>query len=60
MDAQQQVKLPGREKLALILRPLRGNVHFFAFALTCACLGMIFNALTPQIIKVTVDSVLGE
>ena len=60
MDAQQQVKLPGREKLALILRPLRGNVHFFVFALTCACLGMIFNALTPQIIKVTVDSVLGE
>ena len=60
MDAQQQVKLPGREKLALILRPLRGNVRFFVFALTCACLGMIFNALTPQIIKVTVDSVLGE
>ena len=60
MDAQQQVKLPGREKLALILRPLGGNVHFFVFALTCACLGMIFNALTPQIIKVTVDSVLGE
>ena len=60
MDAQQQVKLPRREKLALILRPLGGNVHFFVFALTCACLGMIFNALTPQIIKVTVDSVLGE
>ncbi len=60
MDAQQQVKLSRREKLALILRPLRRNVHFFVFALTCACLGMIFNALTPQIIKVTVDSVLGE
>ena len=57
---ETQFKLPKREKLELVVRYLRGNWGFFAAALLCACLGMVFNALTPQIIRITVDSVLGE
>ena len=57
---ETQFKLPKGEKLNLVARYLRGNLGFFAAALLCACLSMIFNALTPQIIKITVDSVLGE
>lgn len=44
----------------MILRYLRGCGKYFAIALICACLGMVFNALTPQIIRMTVDSVLGD
>ena len=57
---ETQFKLPKGEKLGLVARYLRGNLGFFAAALLCACLGMALNALTPQIIKITVDSVLGE
>ena len=57
---ETQFKLPKREKLELVARYLRGNWGFFAAALLCAGLGMVFNALTPQIIRITVDSVLGE
>ena len=55
-----EFKLSRRGKTEMILRYLRGNLGFFAAALICACLGMVFNALTPQIIRVTVDSVLGS
>lgn len=59
-DMETQFKLPKREKLDLVLHYLRGNLRFFAAALVCACLSMVFNAVTPQIIRVTVDSVLGQ
>ena len=49
-------KLSRREKLALIGKYLRPCWGHFAAALLCACLAMVFNALTPQIIRLTVDS----
>ena len=52
-------KLSRREKLALIGKYLRPCWGHFAAALLCACLAMVFNALTPQIIRLTVDSILG-
>ncbi len=54
-----EFKLSRQEKTQLILRYLRGNLAYFVAALLCACLGMLFNALTPQVIRLTVDSVLG-
>ena len=51
-------KLSRREKVRLVTRYLRGCWGYFAAALLCACLSMAFNALTPQIIRLTVDSVL--
>ena len=53
-------KLSRQEKWGLIWRYLKPVIWFFAAALTCACLAMVFNALTPQIIKITVDTILGE
>ena len=50
--------IPWREKVQLIVRFLRGSIHYFVVALLCACLGMVFNALTPQVIRLTVDSIL--
>ena len=40
--------IPWREKVQLIVRFLRGSIHYFVVALLCACLGMVFNALTPR------------
>lgn len=57
---EPQFKLPRREKTTLIMEFLKGNLHYFVLALVFACLGMVFNALTPQIIRITVDSVLGS
>ena len=55
---ETEVKLPGREKTGIILRYLRGNRGFFVAAIALAYLNTICNALIPQIIRVTVDSVL--
>ena len=57
---EPQYKLSRQEKVDMILRYLKGCGRYFAVALVCACLGMVFNALTPQIIRLTVDSVLGD
>ena len=38
---------------------LKGNLLFFATALLCSVLSTVCNSLTPQVISVTVDSVLG-
>ncbi len=54
----QPFRLRRREKLQMIWRYLRPVVWFFTAALVCACLSMVFNALTPQIIKLTVDVIL--
>ena len=52
--------LSGREKLVLIWRFLRPCVWLFVGGLVCACLDTAFLAVTPQIIRVTVDSILGS
>lgn len=57
---EPQFKLSRREKTELVMTYLRPVLGCFAAALLCACLSMVFNALTPQIIKITVDSVLGS
>ena len=44
---------------ALILRFLKGNTGMFAAALFFSMLNTALNALTPQIIRVAVDSVIG-
>ena len=51
-------KLSRSGKLRLVTRYLRGCWGYFVWALVCSCLSMVLNALTPQIIRLTVDSVL--
>ncbi len=55
---ETEVKLPGREKTGIILRYLRGNWGFFIAAIALAYLNTICNAVIPQVVRVTVDSVL--
>ncbi len=50
--------LSRREKTDMVLTYLRGSRGYFVLALLCACLSMVFNALTPQVIRITVDSIL--
>lgn len=57
---EQTLRLSCREKWKLIWRYLRPVACFFAAALLCACLSMILNALTPWIVQITVDGVLGS
>ena len=51
-------KLSRREKTRLVMRYLRGCWGFFLAGLIFSCLSMALNALTPQIIRLTVDSIL--
>ncbi len=53
-------KLSRRQKVNLITRYLHGAIGYFVVAIFCACLGMVLNAVTPQIIRITVDSILGS
>lgn len=57
---ETEAKLPGREKTGIILRYLRGNWGFFAAAIALAYGNTICNAVIPQVIRVTVDSVLAD
>ena len=51
--------LPPKKKAALVARYLKGCWPHFLLTLLFACLSMSLNAITPQIIRITVDSVLG-
>ena len=55
---EPHVHLSRREKTDMVLTYLRGSRGYFVLALFCACLSMVFNALTPQVIRITVDSIL--
>lgn len=52
-------KLSRREKLALIGKYLRPLLGALCGGAAVRVPGMVFNALTPQIIRLTVDSILG-
>ena len=43
----------------LVFGFLRGQYKFFILALSLSAAATVINALTPQIISVTIDSVLG-
>ena len=49
---------PGRGKL--ILRFLKGSKGFFLLCMICAALSALADMITPQIIRVTVDNILGS
>ncbi len=53
-------KLSAGQKIRLVTRYLQGCWIYFAIGIFCACVGMALNALTPQIIRLTVDSILGS
>ena len=57
---ESQIKLTSKEKTGMILDQLRGNWGFFAAALVLAWMNTVCNAVIPQIIGVTLDSVLGD
>ena len=59
MENQPAYKLSAGGKARLVTRYLRSCWPHFALALLLSMLGMAFNALTPQVIGLTVDSVLG-
>lgn len=46
-------------KLHVITRFLKGNLHMFVLVLVFSMLNTVFNSLTPQIVRVSVDSVIG-
>ena len=56
---QTQTKLTRREKAGLIATHLRGLWGFFAASVLLAWMNTVCNAFIPQVISVTVDSVLG-
>ena len=54
---QQTSARPGRGRL--ILRFLKGSKAFFIICMLCAALSALADMVTPQIIRVTVDHILG-
>ena len=57
---EEKQKHAGREKMHLLLQFLKPVLPFFAAALVFSMLNTVFNSLTPQVVKMTVDSILGE
>ena len=57
---ESNFKLSRREKTGLVARYLRGCWGYFLAAILFACLSMALNALTPQVIRLTVDSILDD
>ncbi len=49
-----------KQKAALIWRFLKSSVGIFALALVFSMLNTALNAVTPQVIRVAVDSVIGK
>lgn len=47
-------------RMQLIARFIKGSVALLAASALCAMLGTVFNAITPQVIRLAVDSVLGQ
>ncbi len=56
MNPKKQKK---ENNFPLMAKFLKGNLLFFATALLCSVLSTVCNSLTPQVISVTVNSVLG-
>ncbi len=54
----EQQPRPGRGKL--ILQFLKGSKGFFLICMFCAALSALADMITPQIIRVTVDNILGS
>ncbi len=46
--------------MATIMRFLKGSKRFFVLALLFSVLNTVFSSITPQIVKITVDSVIGD
>ncbi len=55
----KEPKLTKRDKRALIWRFLRGSKGLFLLSMLCAALSALADMLSPQIIRVAVDNVLG-
>ena len=54
----EQQRRPGRGKL--ILQFLKGSKAFFLCCMLCAALSALADMITPQIIRVTVDNIIGS
>ncbi len=49
-----------KDAVQLMVRFVRGSLGLFALGLICSMLNTACNSLTPQIIRMTVDSVIGS
>ena len=56
-ETRPEEKRPGRGKL--IMHFLKGSKAFFIMAMACAAISALADMVTPQIIRITVDQVLG-
>lgn len=52
-----QQKFP---RVGLLLRFSKGKIHYFVIAFIASMFGTVFDFLTPQVIRITVDSVIGD
>ncbi|GAA0864711.1 ABC transporter ATP-binding protein [Paraclostridium tenue] len=49
-----------KSKLKMIIESTNGLKKYFVVAVITTILGIIFNYLTPQVIRITVDSIIGN
>lgn len=59
MNPSKTKKTLGEKKFALVWRFLRRHLWIFGAALLCSMGNTVLNSLTPQVVRYTVDSVLG-
>lgn len=54
------MKQKKQNNFPLMARYMKGNVRFFVLALLFSVVNIVCNSATPQIISVTIDSILGD
>ena len=59
-NEQQHEKVPLRRKAALLWRFLKGSKGFFVVSMLTTALAALMDMLTPQIVRMAVDNVVGN
>ena len=58
-EQPKQEKVPLRRKAALLWRFLKGSKGFFVVSMLTTALAALMDMLTPQIVRMAVDNVVG-
>ena len=59
-ERRELMKQKKENNFPLMARYMKGNIRYFVAAILCSVLSTVCNSLTPQIISVTIDSILGK
>ena len=60
MSKTKEEKAQSKDRVKLIMEFLKGSMGFFAVSILCAAVTALADMYTPQIIRITIDNVIGK